>query len=349
MVGCAEMDVVFYLFATSFVLCLFFVLSKPLHVKFSSDTVVGVQKFHQGSVPRIGGLAVFASLCIGVIFLDLPKQATSLVLASLPVFVFGLVEDLFKSVSSLYRLVASFATSVLFIILSGVYFTSVDIFLFDELFDVLFLWPVLTVIALSALMNSVNIIDGFNGLASGSSLLMTLALAVLAYQSGDAAILEICLCFAAVIFGFFLVNFPKGMLFLGDAGAYVLGFFLGGISIYLVEFNQEVTPLILLVVFAYPIVELLFSFYRKSVRVGHRPDRPDKVHLHMLVYRKYGRRFAVKALSRNSITGATLLLMPLSGLVVVSLITVTRAGALLYFIVFVFVYLRLYRRLSLNG
>jgi UDP-N-acetylmuramyl pentapeptide phosphotransferase/UDP-N-acetylglucosamine-1-phosphate transferase len=349
MVGCAEMDVVFYLFATSFVLCLFFVLSKPLHVKFSSDTVVGVQKFHQGSVPRIGGLAVFASLCIGVIFLDLPKQATSLVLASLPVFVFGLVEDLFKSVSSLYRLVASFATSVLFIILSGVYFTSVDIFLFDELFDVLFLWPIVTVIALSALMNSVNIIDGFNGLASGSSLLMTLALAVLAYQSGDAEILEICLCFSAVIFGFFLVNFPKGMLFLGDAGAYVLGFFLGGISIYLVEFNQEVTPLVLLVVFAYPIVELLFSFYRKSVRVGHRPDRPDKVHLHMLVYRKYGRRFAVKFLSRNSITGATLLLMPLSGLVVVSLITVTRAGALLYFIVFVFIYLRLYRRLSLNG
>ena len=349
MVGCAEMDVVFYLFATSFVLCLFFVLSKPLHVKFSSDTVVGVQKFHQGSVPRIGGLAVFASLCIGVIFLDLPKQATSLVLASLPVFVFGLVEDLFKSVSSLYRLVASFATSVLFIILSGVYFTSVDIFLFDELFDVLFLWPIVTVIALSALMNSVNIIDGFNGLASGSSLLMTLALAVLAYQSGDAEILEICLCFSAVIFGFFLVNFPKGMLFLGDAGAYVLGFFLGGISIYLVEFNQEVTPLVLLVVFAYPIVELLFSFYRKSVRVGHRPDRPDKVHLHMLVYRKYGRRFAVKSLSRNSITGATLLLMPLSGLVVVSLITVTRAGALLYFIVFVFIYLRLYRRLSLNG
>ena len=349
MVGCAEMDIVFYLFATSFVLCLFFVLSKPLHVKFSSDTVVGVQKFHQGSVPRIGGLAVFASLCIGVIFLDLPKQATSLVLASLPVFVFGLVEDLFKSVSSLYRLVASFATSVLFIILSGVYFTSVDIFLFDELFDVLFLWPIVTVIALSALMNSVNIIDGFNGLASGSSLLMTLALAVLAYQSGDAEILEICLCFSAVIFGFFLVNFPKGMLFLGDAGAYVLGFFLGGISIYLVEFNQEVTPLVLLVVFAYPIVELLFSFYRKSVRVGHRPDRPDKVHLHMLVYRKYGRRFAVKFLSRNSITGATLLLMPLSGLVVVSLITVTRAGALLYFIVFVFIYLRLYRRLSLNG
>ena len=260
MVGCAEMDVVFYLFATSFVLCLFFVLSKPLHVKFSSDTVVGVQKFHQGSVPRIGGLAVFASLCIGVIFLDLPKQATSLVLASLPVFVFGLVEDLFKSVSSLYRLVASFATSVLFIILSGVYFTSVDIFLFDELFDVLFLWPIVTVIALSALMNSVNIIDGFNGLASGSSLLMTLALAVLAYQSGDAEILEICLCFSAVIFGFFLVNFPKGMLFLGDAGAYVLGFFLGGISIYLVEFNQEVTPLVLLVVFAYPIVELLFIY-----------------------------------------------------------------------------------------
>ena len=343
------MGTAFFLFVSSFLLSLFFVVSKPLHARFSTDTIVGDQKFHQGTVPRIGGLAILLSLMTGVLFADLPELATTLFIASLPVAIFGLVEDLFKSVSSLYRLLASFVTSALFIFLSGVSFTSVDIFLFDEFFDMLFLWPLFTVIALSALINSINIIDGFNGLASGASMIMALGLAVLANQSGDFAIMQICLCFVAIIFGFFLVNFPKGALFLGDAGAYILGFFLGGLSASLVVRNPDITPLVLLVVFAYPIVELLFSFYRKSVRVGHRPDRPDKVHLHMLAYRKYGRRFGEAPVSRNSITGLLLLLLPLSGLMVVALVPVTRAIALLYFLVFLIVYLRLYKNLSLNG
>ena len=222
------MGTAIFLFVSSFLLSLFFVVSKPLHAKFSTDTIVGDQKFHQGAVPRIGGLAILLSLMTGVLFADLPTLATTMFIASLPVAIFGLVEDLFKSVSSLYRLLASFVTSALFIFLSGVIFTSVDIFLFDELFDMLFLWPLLTVIALSALINSINIIDGFNGLASGASMIMASGLAVLANQSGDFAIMQICLCFVAIIFGFFLVNFPKGALFLGDAGAYILGFFLGG-------------------------------------------------------------------------------------------------------------------------
>ena len=209
------MGTAIFLFVSSFLLSLFFVVSKPLHAKFSTDTIVGDQKFHQGAVPRIGGLAILLSLMTGVLFADLPTLATTMFIASLPVAIFGLVEDLFKSVSSLYRLLASFVTSALFIFLSGVSFTSVDIFLFDELFDMLFLWPLLTVIALSALINSINIIDGFNGLASGASMIMASGLAVLANQSGDFAIMQICLCFVAIIFGFFFGEFSQRGTFPG--------------------------------------------------------------------------------------------------------------------------------------
>ena len=338
-----------FVFISSFLLCILCIVTKPLHISMTADTVFGSQKFHKGSIPRIGGAAIFLSLMSGSLFFSLPELMTIMMIACLPVFVFGLIEDLFKSVSSLYRLLAALFSSVLFVYLSGKYFTSVDIFLFDQIFQALHIWPFLTVLALAALINSINIIDGFNGLASGSSIFMGLALAVLALRYDDLVTVQMCLVFVAAVLGFFFINFPRGLLFLGDAGAYILGFFLGGISIHLIEQNPEITPLALLVVFAYPITELLFSFYRKSVRDGHRPDRPDRVHLHMLAYRKYGRRFGGSFFSANAVTGALFLFLPFSGLAVLALMPVTRVIALLYFLIFVLAYLRLYRRLSLRG
>lgn len=338
-----------FVFLLCFVISVVIVLTKPLHSGLTADTLQGAQKFHQGNVPRIGGLSIFSSLFLGSSLFEFPDLITTMMIACFPVFVFGFIEDLFKSVTSLYRLLASLLTSILFVYLSGSYFTSVDIFLFDRIFYDLHIWPFLTVLALAALINSINIIDGFNGLASGSSILIGLALAVLALRYDDMVTFQICLVFVAVVLGFFFVNFPKGFLFLGDAGAYTLGFFLGAISVNLIVQNPEITPLVLLVVFAYPITELLFSFYRKSVRDGHRPDKPDRVHFHMLAYRKYGRRFGGQIITANAFTGGLLLFLPFSGLAMVALMPITRALALLYFLIFILTYLRLYRRLSLRG
>ena len=119
----------------------------------------------------------------------------------------------------------------------------------DEIFNLLFLFPILTIIAVAALLNAINFIDGFNGLASGSVVLMTLAISYLGYQNGDILVMKIAGLFAASVAGFFLVNFPKGLLFLGDSGAYFNGYILGALAILLVERNDQITPLVLLVIF----------------------------------------------------------------------------------------------------
>ncbi|MGB1183484.1 MAG: glycosyltransferase family 4 protein, partial [Candidatus Puniceispirillaceae bacterium] len=271
-----------------------------------------------------------------------------ILVAGVPVFATGFWEDIFKSVSSFRRLLAAIISSILFIYLSGNYFTSVDIYLLDVVFSALYLFPILTIIAVAALSNAINIIDGFNGLASGSVFLMTLAIAYLSHQNGDILVMQIALLFAASVVGFFVVNFPRGSLFLGDAGAYLNGYILGVLAILLVERNEQITPLVLLVIFAYPIIELLFSIYRKTLRKGHRPDQPDKVHFHMLVYRRYGRKWSRTTLYQNSLTGLLMLSFSALALLYVLFLPVTRASALLYFFIILFVYLYVYKRMSLN-
>lgn len=335
-------------FSTSFLLSLLLVVSKSLHSKISADSITGEQKFHVGVVPRIGGLSIYTSFLVGWLLLGLPDQMQVLIIASLPVFLVGFCEDLFKSVSSSIRLFAAFTSGTTFVLLSGSHFTSVDIFLFDKLLNYFSLWAILTVVALAALTNSVNIIDGFNGLASGTGIITSLSLAVLALQTGEEELVNICLYFMSVLFGFFVINFPKGFLFMGDAGAYFIGLFLGGLSIYVIEYSENITPLSLLVVFAYPIVELLFSALRKALRKGHSPFRPDKVHLHMLVFRSFSKRIIKVPIIQNSITGALMLVFPTSGLLFLVLAPVTRATCLLYFLIFLVAYLCLYKKLSLN-
>jgi UDP-N-acetylmuramyl pentapeptide phosphotransferase/UDP-N-acetylglucosamine-1-phosphate transferase len=130
--------------------------------------------------------------------------------------------------------------------------------------------------------NAVNIIDGFHGLASGTVILMLLALSALAYQAGDAPLAQVGMLTAAAVAGFWLVNYPWGKLFLGDGGAYFVGFALAWIAVLLPMRNPGVSPWASLMVCAYPIIEVLYSIVRRSLR-GLSPGDPDRHHLHSLL------------------------------------------------------------------
>ena len=101
------------------------------------------------------------------------------------------------------------------------------------------------------------------------------------------------------------VNYPRGRIFLGDGGAYLVGLVLAVLSVLLVHRNSGVSPWFPLVLLAYPIWETLFSMYRRKAR-GHSTGRADALHLHSLVYRRVvrWRGFAGKPsdyVTRNSI------------------------------------------------
>jgi UDP-N-acetylmuramyl pentapeptide phosphotransferase/UDP-N-acetylglucosamine-1-phosphate transferase len=101
---------------------------------------------------------------------------------------------------------------------------------------------------------------------------------------------SVCFAVAAVALGFGAVNWPLGKLFLGDGGAYLLGFLVGWMAILLpMRHPDEINAWATLLVCAYPVLEVAFSYRRKSKREGHHPGQPDKVHLHMLLHRRLAR------------------------------------------------------------
>jgi UDP-N-acetylmuramyl pentapeptide phosphotransferase/UDP-N-acetylglucosamine-1-phosphate transferase len=152
--------------------------------------------------------------------------------------------------------------------------------------DSLLAWPfvatLFTAFAVGGVTNAINIIDGFNGLAAGVVTLSLLAISFIAQLVGDTALMQVCLILCAVIAGFGVMNFPYGKIFMGDGGAYLLGFCLAWLAVLLPMRNHNVSPWFSLAICSYPVLEVLFSMARRKYRNLNLGD-PDRLHLHSLI------------------------------------------------------------------
>lgn len=155
----------------------------------------GIQKFHSISVPRIGGVVVFVGIGTGILIRyfspdnDAFIVGVQLLLAAIPAFLGGLVEDLTKKVGvktrlSLTALSAGIAGYVLNAWLTDIQVPGLDWMLAIPAISIIF-----TCFAVAGVANSFNLIDGFNGLASVVAMMILLAIAYVAFQVRDRGIL----------------------------------------------------------------------------------------------------------------------------------------------------------------
>jgi UDP-N-acetylmuramyl pentapeptide phosphotransferase/UDP-N-acetylglucosamine-1-phosphate transferase len=279
-------------FIAALLSALLIVRSSGRHAKLSADhDLSGPQKFHARPVPRIGGMAVCAAVLVGTGVAQAHQtQGISglwgLLATAMPAFIFGLAEDLTKSISPRRRLFFTAMSAALAYWLLDAAIRRTDIPGLDPLLTMLPLSVALTVFTVTGVANSVNIIDGFNGLASMCVFMMVLAIAYVGYQVDDPLIVNTSFIVAGAVLGFFVLNFPRGLIFLGDGGAYLLGFLLVELGILLVHRNAEVSPIFPLLLCAYPIFETVFTMYRRKVVRGHATAAPDGIHLHTLIHRR---------------------------------------------------------------
>jgi len=89
--------------------------------------------------------------------------------------------------------------------------------------------------------------------------------------------------------------FPKGKIFLGDGGAYLLGLVVALIGIFLAGKYEDISPWYVLAIFIYPVWEVVFSIIRK-ISIGLSPMKPDSYHIHMLIYRQITKNNPLTAL-----------------------------------------------------
>jgi UDP-N-acetylmuramyl pentapeptide phosphotransferase/UDP-N-acetylglucosamine-1-phosphate transferase len=278
-------------FLTSLLVSLLVVRYARGHATSSATHLTGPQRIHSGPVPRIGGLSLFLAFVIASAWTHSPTSPDNALRwmflgASLPAFLSGLVEDVARNVSPRRRLVLNAVSAGLGVWLLGGVLTRTDIPGLDDLIKWYPAAVALTVLAVTGVANAVNIIDGFNGLASMCVLFMLLALAYVAFQVGDMFVFTTALTLAGAVLGFFVWNYPAGLIFLGDGGAYFLGFTVAELSVLLIGRNEEVSPLFPLLACVYPIFETVFSIYRRKVVRGVAAIAPDGIHLHTLLYRR---------------------------------------------------------------
>ena len=289
------------------------------------------QRFHHGAIPRLAGPGIFLGWVSGLVLAvvidpGLSVQASSMAtygamcLVILMVVFIGSIEDYSQQVSPRWRLTLTAVTACAAIYWLGLTVPKLDVALLDQFWTQ---WPVfgvlLALLGLIGLTHAFNLIDGYNGLAGFVAVLISLSYAYVSFKLGDRQLFIMSICVIAATIGFLVMNYPRGLIFAGDGGAYFWGFTLALIGIMLVQRHPQVSPWYPLLLLIYPIWETVFSTYRKLVR-GQSPGMADALHLHQLVYRRVVKSVfhddeAKMLLSRNNRTTPYLLIFTVFAIV----------------------------------
>jgi len=351
---------VFVPFLVSAIASLLLVRYASLHQHYTGDhDTNGVQKFHSGVVPRVGGvallLAALAGCGISAIREDgLYTSVLLLIVASLPAFLGGLGEDLTKRVRPSIRLMLAMVSGLIAFYLLDAAVVRLNIWGVDWLLQFGLVSLVATMVVIGGSANAINIIDGYNGLAAVVSASIFAGFAYVSFYLGDRLLLVTSVTMIGAIAGFFIWNYPKGLIFLGDGGAYFLGFMMGETAVLLLYRHPGVSAWFPLLLCIYPVFETLFSIYRKKFVQGRSPGMPDGVHLHMLVYKRVVRWGIGSAeprhrVQRNALTSPYLWILSSLGVMPAVLFWQHQWVLMAFVLLFGVSYVLLYRRLVSFG
>ena len=343
----------FLSFISSLAVCLFVI--KFASSFFQDPTDRGPQKFHVKPTPRAGGVGIFVGFVIVGLFISIQKFGFAkeywlVVLSSIFAFSGGLIEDITKSVKPNIRLMFAILSALLGIYLLNATIPRVNIPFIDKLFTYKVFAAAFTIFAVAGVINSINIIDGFNGLAGMVSAIILLALGYVSFKLGDTLLFSVCLSLTGAVLGFLAWNYPSGFIFLGDGGAYFIGFIIAEVSILLINRHPRISAWFPLLLLAYPVTETLFSIYRRKFLKGTSPTAPDGEHFHTLVFKRIS-KFLVHGysdenrLKRNYITAPYLWLLTVLTAIPAILFRENTILLMVSMLLFVLFYIWLYWRI----
>ena len=307
--------------ASFFLSLLFVIMARYVFMFRAEKDLHAIQAAHERVVPRLGGFAMFLTFLLFLWALNLnafkPILITDfnvsylyfLLVSTLPIFIVGLAEDLAYLMSPRKRLLASIFSGALVIWFFEVWVNSIGIPIIDMLLSFGLAGIIFTLIATSGVVNAFNLIDGLNGLAGFTGILVALSLSYIAFETNQIEVLRFLFIFSACILGFMFLNFPAGKIFLGDAGAYTIGHLLVWSAIILVNQSSDVSPFAILLIFFWPVADTFLAIWRR-LKHKRRADQPDRLHFHQVVMRFLEIRFFGRAQRWRSNPVATIILTP---------------------------------------
>jgi UDP-GlcNAc:undecaprenyl-phosphate GlcNAc-1-phosphate transferase len=303
-----------FAFGTSLLLCAI-ALARPewfLNREHMISDLSAKQAQHTRPTPRVGGAAVIIAVVLaGALVVDqLGHDLIWALLAGLIVFAVGFREDILRDVSPKMRLLAAFAAGAAAVAVTGQTVPGLGLVQTDYLFGWVGVGLLVTLLWSAGSCHALNLIDGLNGLASGYTICAAFGFWVIAGYTGDTDIQSVAGILIAAVLGFFVLNWPLGRIFMGDAGAYAIGHVLAWLGILLMARNPEVAGFAVLLIMFWPVGDTIFSMIRRRLR-RKATDQPDRLHFHHLIVRALplALRRGLRKSMDNSV--ATIVIVPL--------------------------------------
>ncbi len=322
-----------------------FLISKNKILIDIKNTSSHKQLINSDLVPISGGLVIFLNLLLYNYFNLFNK------ILIIALFLLGLLADIQKLNSPLKRLIFQTVIIAIFVFINELFLRSIRISFFDIYLNYNFFSLIFTSFCLLILINGSNFIDGSNLQCSGYYLVI---LIILIYLDSSILIIEnlVLINFILpILLSFTCYNFLNKS-YLGDGGTYLLSFIVGYILINF-HINQNVSPYYIVLFLWYPAFENLFSILRRFLSKKLRPDKPDLLHLHHLIFRYINDNFNFNNKLKFSMSGIVINIFNLIIFYIGSffLYSTTKLLILIFFCIFVYLtsYFVLLKKLKLSN
>lgn len=265
---------------------LFSFLITPLVIKLAvkygfMDIPKDERRVHKKPIPLAGGLAMYISFVICVlIFNNITRETISLIAGASIIVISGLYDDKI-GLSPKKKIVFQLLAGVC-LVLGGVKidFLNNPLRIGDAIIELNYLSVPITLFWVCGITNTINLIDGLDGLADGVSMICAVSLMFIAYRFGYIQVAIISAILAGACLGFLPFNFNPAKIFMGDTGALFLGFILSYISIEgVMKSAAALTIIVPVLILGVPVFDTAFAMVRRKLS-GKSIVEADKGHLH---------------------------------------------------------------------
>ena len=252
---------------------------KKIAIHVNALDIPDSRKIHKKPMPRLGGLAIFLSFLVGYMFFaPLTTQMISILIGSFIVVLLGIVDDI-NPLKAMYKFIVQFIVACILVFFGNVYLTELS--LFTTTINLGFWTYPLSLFIVVASINAINLIDGLDGLAAGTSSIYFITIIVLSILLGRIDNLGFILCLITLgsTLGFLYYNFNPAKIFMGDTGSMFLGYMISVIALLGFKTATLTSFMIPILILFIPIFDTFMAILRRLIK-GESIGKPDKEHIH---------------------------------------------------------------------